>query len=75
MVFYVSGRGSKRVSALTVVEYQTIVTLLENEFSVPVSERTMEQKSIIRKFYRNRDRYGLEGNPPRLYFGKRLVLK
>lgn len=68
-VHYSNGKGSKKAMALTDEAYETLVNLIKNDFHVPVAERTREQNSVIRKYYRNKDRYYVIGNPPSLYFG------
>ena len=64
-----TGRGNKRPAAVSKLEYDTLVALVEGNFSVPVAERSKKVNAAVRKFYRNFESYTLRGNPPVLHRG------
>ena len=64
------GGGKRKFTALKPDEYRVLVQLLRNQFDVPVAERSALQRAAVRKFYRNRERLGLAGSPPKLYMGE-----
>ena len=39
--------------------YETMLSLVQGTFNVPVAERTREQKNAVVRFWRNRSRYHL----------------
>lgn len=56
--------------------YETMLSLVQGTFNVPVAERTREQKNAVVRFWRNRSRYHLgPQTTPTLYFDGRKVLK
>lgn len=56
--------------------YETMLSLVQGTFNVPVAERTREQKNAVVRFWRNRNRYHLgPQTTPTLYFDGRKVLK
>ncbi|CAC5391452.1 unnamed protein product [Mytilus coruscus] len=55
--------------------YDAIFRTIEGTFDIPVKERTLEQNNAISTYYKRKDLYTIQGQPPRLYFDNKPVLK
>ena len=71
----VESRGSRKPSAMNDDTYKIIVRLLEGSFDVPCAQRTTTENNAISRFYRNQDRYSLQGHPPELLLDGKKVLR
>ena len=56
-------------------QYDIIVKLVQGTFQVPCAERSQVERTALIRFYRNRERFTVKGNPPVLYFDGKEVLK
>ena len=74
LVCHVSS-AARACSIMGEEEYDIILRLVIGKgLKMEVCKRTTVVKSAITKYYRNRDRYSCQGNPPKLYFDNKIVL-
>lgn len=62
--------NTRKFGAVKESTYTMLVELVQGAFTVPVRERTAEQRAAVRRFYRYGDRYSVAGHPPKLYLGE-----
>ena len=67
----VSSTSGKFIHSLNDNEYKTILKLCKKEFSVPVEERSKEEKAAIIKFWRHKGKFTNDGDTL-LYDGKKV---
>ena len=56
-------------------EYELLLAITKGDFSKPVNERSRQEKSVIIKFWRNKDSYSVDADNNLLYQGKKVVKK
>ena len=67
-------RHVSSISTLDKETYDLFVQLIKGEFTVPVKSRTIQQKSALVRFWRNREKLSLRGGIL-CYDGKSVVRK
>jgi len=72
-----SRKKGKYFHALSDESYETLLLLVQGNFTVPVAERTREQRNAVVRYWRQRDSLHLgPQSAPTLYFeGKKVVKK
>lgn len=67
--------GSRSCGLLTDAEYRIIwKRTLDGHYDVPVADRTLLEKTTLRRYQRYRQFYSAERNPSRLYYKEKEVL-
>lgn len=63
------GKGTKKNPCPTPEEYKKIILLIQGRYTVLMKKRTKVDRSILRKYYRNKDGYEIKGKPPAIFLG------